>query len=135
MARAETPVSLPRACRGDSRRDGGSTLHSLRLMDLFQNLYCIQRTLGCLLVLEICKHVPPRSQVLTNAIHHGVALVGRIGGLAVPVIAEIGGHDIRRGALFGFGDAKRPVAASQYIEDLIRQPRRMAELECRGNRT
>src|SRR5439155_6293025 len=104
-----------------------------RSTSFFQNLHRIQCPIRCVLVLEICEHISSLANMFADSVHHSTALIGCVGGLAVAVIAEISGHNIGRDSLFGFGYAKRPIAAFQQIEDVISEPRSVTKLECRMN--
>src|SRR5579862_2079852 len=74
------------------------------LREAGQQLLCVQSAFGGFFMLEVSEHITSGIKMLLNAVDHGFALVGRVGGLAKAVIDEVRRRDFGRVHLFGLGD-------------------------------
>ncbi len=66
-------------------------------------------------VFEVNEDVASRGEVFLHASDHRVAFVRRVTRFAVAIVGEVGGDDVRRGALFGFGYAEGDIALPKRI--------------------
>src|SRR5215470_15188511 len=70
-----------------------------------QELPRVHRPLRRFLVFEVGEDIAPGAEVLALARDHCLTLFGRVSRLAITVVTEVGGHDIRGVSLLGFGHA------------------------------
>src|SRR5437764_322100 len=73
-------------------------------------------------MLEIGEHVAACGHVVVHAAHHRLSLFAAVLRLAIAIVDEVGGKDVRRYSLLGFGNAEGAIVLFQTSENIIWKP-------------
>src|SRR5436305_12592438 len=73
-------------------------------------------------MLEIGEHVAACGHVVVHAAHHGLSLFAAVLRLAITIVGEVGGKDVRRYSLLGLRNAESAIVLFQTSENIICEP-------------